>query len=168
MKKSISLTFSGLLLLSGLSAFSQQVLPTVTITAGNYKYLSAASGADDAAPVQRLQRTAAAYDVKSSDYYEEDYENYFISFYLPAGRVLACYDNAGKMLYTVERYENVVLPAAVTKAVAERYPNWGVTKDVYLVNYQEGSGQVGKKYKLVLQNGDKRIRIATNEQGEIL
>ena len=148
-------------------ALCQQTLPEVTIFAANYKYLKNVGGKQVAVPVKRLQRVAAFYDVKNSEYYEEDYDTYFISFYLPEGEILAAYDKDGKLIRTAEKYKNVMLPPAVTKAVTERFPNWGITKDSYLVNYYEANGgSATKKYKLVLQNGTKRVRVQVNEKGE--
>ena len=148
--------------------FSQETLPEVTVTAANYKYLKTVGGQQVSVPVQRLQRMAASYDIKSSDYYEEDYETYFISFYLPEGQILAAYDKDGKLIRTAEKYKNVLLPAVVTKSVVDRFPNWSISKDVYMVNYyDEGGKTTVKKYKLVLQNGSKRMRVQVNEEGEI-
>lgn len=149
-------------------AFCQEVLPEVSVIATNYKYLKNVGGKEIAQPVQRLQRMAASYDVKNSDFYEEDYDSYFISFYLPEGEILAAYDKDGKLLRTAEKYKDIKLPSTVTKAVITQYPNWSITKDIYQVNYygQDGGSAV-KKYKLVLQNGTKRLRVQVNEKGEI-
>lgn len=147
-------------------AFSQQTLPAFLVIAKNYKYLKNVGGKEVAVPVQRLQRSAASYDVVNSEYYEEDYESYFISFYIPEGEILAAYDKDGKLIRTAEKYKNVKLPEAVTKAVVTRFPNWSIANDVYMVNYFENTGKTTKTYKLVLKNGTKRIRVETNEKGE--
>lgn len=148
-------------------ALCQQTLPPVTVVAANYKYLKNVGGKEVPIPAQRLQRAAAAYDIKNSEFYEEDFDTYFISFRLPDGEILAAYDQNGKLLRTAERYKNVTLPSAVSKAVVERFPNWGITKDVYLVKYfDDKSGNAVKKYKLVLQNGTKRLRVQVDEQGQ--
>ena len=146
---------------------TQEVLPEVTVKAVKYKYLNAVNDKDAAQPVKLLQRQAAEYDVKTSSFYEEDYDTYFISFYIPDGQILASYDKDGKLLSTVEKYKNVMVPPAVRSAVANRYPQWSISKDVYLVNYNEEN--VAKKvYKLTLESGDKRMKIKTNEKGEFL
>lgn len=168
MKNSTLLLMAGMFIVSTAPAFSQEVLPAVRVIPANYKYLKTVGGTEVAVPVQHLQRTAAAYDIKESEYYEEDYDTYFISFYLPEGEILAAYDSAGKLIRTAEKYKNVKLPSAVTKAVVTRFPNWGIAKDTYLVTYYEATGQTTKKYKLLLQNGSKRIRIEANDQGDIL
>ena len=150
-----------------LPAIGQDILPEVTVKAVKYKYLNAVDQKDVAQPVKLLERRAADYDVKSSEFYEEDYDTYFVSFYLPEGQVLAAYDKDGKLLHTAEKYKDVALPVAVRDAVAKRFPQWRITQDVYLVNYFEESG-ARKTYKITLQNGDKRLKIKTNEKGEFL
>ena len=144
---------------------AQEVLPEVTVIATNYKYLKSVGGKEVAQPVQLLQRTAAAYDVKKSDYYEDDYDSYFVSFYIPEGQILAAYDKNGKLIRTAEKYQDVKLPSAVTTAVTTRFPNWKISKDVYQVTYYEASGS-NKKYKLLLENGNKRMKVKINEAGE--
>ena len=156
----------GILLTSmPLQSFEQETLPAVTVLARNYQYLRSADSREAAQPVRLLERKAATYDVKSSDYYEDDYANYFISFYLPEGYVLATYDSTGKIIRTAERFRNVALPLAVRDAVAERFPKWAITNDIYKVEYKDQEG-AEKQYKLVLQNGTKRVRVKINEKGE--
>lgn len=143
---------------------AQETLPEVTVVATNYKYLKSVGGKEVAQPVQVLQRSAAEYDVKKSDYYEDDYDSYFISFFLPQGQILAAYDKNGKLLRTAEKYENVKMPTAVSDAVAKKYPGWRVSKNVYLVTYYDEKG-TDKKYKLLLENGTKRMKVKVNEAG---
>ncbi len=168
MKRKI--TFPVLMLsLLGLSVSSgaqdEKTLPEVRVTATNYKYIKAVDNKDLAQPVKLLERQAAAYDVKNSEMYQDDYETYSVTFYLPEGYVLAVYDQDGKLLRTAERFKNIALPTVVSKAVAQKYPGWAITKDVYLVSYEDGSG-AEKLYKLVLENNNKHLRVKVNEKGE--
>ena len=166
-RSSICLLLSAFALGFTLPAIGQEILPEVTVKAVKYKYLNAVDQKDIAQPVKLLERRAAEYDVKSSEFYEEDYDTYFVSFYLPEGQVLAAYAKDGKLLHTAEKYKDVALPMAVRDAVVKRFPQWSITKDVYLVNYFEESG-AKKTYKVTLQNGDKRMKVKTNEKGEFL
>ena len=148
--------------------FAQVVtLPEVEVSAKNYKYLDDVKSDLASQPVQLLERYATAYDVRNSEYYEDEYENYFISFYIPKGKILAVYDDEGNILRTVEKYQNVKLPIVVAKAVAKNYPGWDITKDAYLVNYHNTRGVTKKEYKIVLEKGDDRIRIKSDENGKI-
>jgi hypothetical protein len=169
MKKTKIFTTLGAFVLGfSIHALAQEVLPEVKVTAVSYKYLTAVGQKDAAPAVKMLERRAAEYDVKSSDFYEDEYDDYFVSFYIPDGQILAAYDKDGKLLRTAEKYKNVAVPKAVRTSVASRFPNWVISKDVYLVNYQEENNTVKKVYKLTLENGDKRMKVKVNEKGEFL
>ncbi|MBT8184602.1 MAG: nicotinate-nucleotide adenylyltransferase [Eudoraea sp.] len=143
-------------------------LTGVTVYATNYKYLSNVSTEEVASvPVELLERKVATFDVKDSEFYQDDWGVYFINFYIPEGRILAAYDSEGKLLRTAERFKGIKLPKAVRKSVTERFPGWKITKEVYLVNYHDDMG-VTKKYKLKLENGGKNLRVKVDESGEFL
>jgi hypothetical protein len=71
------------------------------------------------------------------------------------------------MVRTAEKFKNVMVPKAVREAVNQRFPGWTISEDVYLVNFV-GAPNDSKVYKMLLQNGNKRIRVKTNEKGEFL
>lgn len=143
-------------------------LSEVTVYATNYKYLSNVNSEEVASvPVELLERKVATFDVKNSEFYQDDWGVYHINFFIPEGRVLAAYDSEGKLLRTAERFEDINLPEAVRKAVNDRFPEWTITKDIYLVNYHDDRG-VNKKYKLKLENGDKNIHVKVDENGDFL
>src|SRR3569833_3046689 len=135
-------------------SFSQIPLKEVVIFATRYKYLDEVGFKGQPQPVKKLQAAAATYDIKDSPFYQDDYENYFVSFYLPEGKILAAYDKNGKLLRTAEKYKNVKLPTAVTTAVAGRFPNWSISNDIYLVNFYDTGNKSKRRYKLMLKNGD--------------
>lgn len=168
MKQSkLKLLFTAFLMAGALPLFAQDTLPEVIISAVRYKYLSAVDQKDVAQPVKMLERQAATYDVKKSELYEDDYGTYFVSFYIPEGNILAAYDKDGRLLRTVEKYKDIALPKAVASAIVTKYPDWRMAKDVYLVNYNEGS-PAKKIYKVTLEKGDQRMKVKTNEKGEFL
>ena len=148
--------------------FSQETLPEVRVLSLNYKYLKSVYDSTAAQPVRLLERRAASFDLKNSEFYEEEYDNYFISFFLPEGQILAFYDNTGKMIHSAEKFKNVALPRVVQLAVANKYPGWAIAKDIYLVNYVSDRNESKKVYKLILENGRKRIRTKLTDKGEFL
>ena len=157
------------LLIMGLTSpmFSQVVrLSDVEITAVNYKYLNTVDTEDTDATVKMLQEKVAMYDLKNSELYSDDYYNYEVIFYIPDGRIVAAYDKDGKIIRTIEKFENVKLPKAVRESVFTRYPEWVLTKDIYRVTYHEDKAK--KVYKVILKNGDKTIRVKTDENGDFL
>lgn len=142
-------------------------LSEVVVVAVNYKYLNQVDSQEAAVPVELLQRKVATYDLKSQDFYDDDFEFYTVSFFIPEGKIVAAYDSNGKILRTIERYKDIALPMDVSMAVAKRFPGWSITKDVYLINYHEAKG-VNKKYKLTLENGDKRLKVKVDSEGNFM
>jgi len=142
-------------------------LSEVVIAATNYKYLNKTGLENASIPVSLLEQKVASFDLKNSDFYQDDYDYYEITFYIPEGYILAAYDKNGEILRTAERFNDVALPQGVITAVAKRYPNWVLKKDVYLVSYYE-SGNISKKYKITLENEDKRMKIKTDAEGNFL
>ena len=169
MKKGFVLaTFSAIALGLGQQAFAQDVLPEVILQATRYKYLNAVDHKDIAQPVKMLERRAAEYNIKTSDYYEEDFDTYFISFFIPEGQILAAYDKDGNLLSTVERFKNVYLPEQVRLSISNRFPNWKFSNDFYRVDYKGKDNSAKKIYKVTLENGDKRMKVSIDDKGEFL
>ena len=142
-------------------------LSEIVIVATNYKYLNQVDYKKAAVPVELLQRKVATFDLKNADFYQDDYDSYLVSFYIPEGKILAAYDNDGKIIRTIERYKNVTLPMPILKSVTKRFPGWKISKDVYLINYHYKKG-VKKKYKLKLENGDKILRVKIDAEGNFM
>ena len=162
----------GLFVLGLASPLFSQVVKTeelseVVVMAVNYKYLNQVDNTEAAIPVKMLERKAAAYDVTTQDYYQDDFEFYTVSFFIPDGKLVAVYDAEGKIIRTIEKFNNVSLPDAVKKAVLKRYPNWTIVKDVYRVSFADTKGET-KTFNLKLKNGDKVLRVKMNEDGELL
>lgn len=152
-----------------IQSFAQIIeLPEVEIVAVNYKYLDNVRESDAAQPVKLLQREVAAFDLKNSEYYEDQYEDYFISFYIPQGKILAAYDKDGKVVRTVEKFKNIALPTAVAESVVKNYAGWAIAENAYLVNYHDKKGVTRKEYKILLEKDNRRMRIKTDENGNIL
>lgn len=141
--------------------------PTVNLQATSYKFIKTVNGKEEAQPVAPLAITSATYDVKTAvNYYEDEYDSYFICFAIPNGLTLAAYDKGGKLIRTAERYEIELLPTSVTEAIAKKYPGWTIAKDVYLITYIKDRDNESK-YRLILENGTKRIKLKANDAGEL-
>ena len=162
----------GLLALGMIAQLHAQVvndgmLPEVEVRATNYKYLNSIDNTEAAVSVKLLEDMVAKFDVRSSEFYEDGSDFYKVYFYIPDGKVVAAYDKDGKILYTIEKFNNVALPNNVASSVAERFPGWKIAKDVYKVNYDVNTGS-NKQYKIVLENGKKRIRVKVDDDGVFL
>ena len=163
----------GLLVFGFFTQSYAQIIPTVELSevsvyATNYKYLNDMDTGELASiPVKLLQQKVATYDIKSSEYYQDDYDLYNITFFIPEGKILAAYDADGKLLRTAEKFKDINLPTAVRKAIADRFPEWVITKDIYLVSFTDATG-AKKTYKVKLENGDKMLRVKLDETGKFL
>jgi len=163
------LIFSLIIISLTFEMYSQiKQLPEVLITAVNYKYLNSVDAEDTDLSVQMLQEQVAMYDLKNSDLYYDDYVTYNISFYIPKGKILAAYDRNGKLIRTIERFENIKLPKNVRNAISKRFPNWNLAKDVYSVDYNSDPNSVRKLYKVKLENNGEVIRVKLDEKGHFI
>lgn len=169
MKKLVlGLFLIGLTIPSFAQIIKTEELSDVIVYATNYKYLNNVNSLEVASiPVTALERKVAAYDIKNSDIYMDEYDFYEVAFYIPEGKILAAYDKDGKIIRTAEKFKDINLPLAVKEAVLDRFPEWTITKDIYLVTYHEDKG-ITKKFKLKLVNGDKVMRVKLDAGGNFL
>lgn len=162
------LFFSLLLLGLTIQVYAQiTVLPEVAITV-NYKYLDAVNSNDMAEGIKTLREEVALYDLKDSELYRDEYDTYFVSFFIPEGKILAAYDKDGTLIRTIERFKDIKLPKDILKSVATRYPKWGISKDVYKVNYHRDKGVTREEYKIKLENGDKTVVVKLTPDGDFI
>ena len=97
-----NLFFSLLLLGLTTQVYAQiTVLPEVAITV-NYKYLDAVNSEDMAEGIKMLREEVALYDLKDSELYRDEYDTYFVSFFIPQGKIVAAYDKDGKIINFVK------------------------------------------------------------------
>ncbi len=142
-------------------------LEEVVVVATNYKYFNAVNNEQESLPVKTLRSKVADFNLKDSPYYQDDYDLYYIDFFIPEGSILAAYDKDGNILRSIERFKDIKLPDAIIKAIAKEYPNWIISKDVYRVNYNDKEGAT-KTYKIRVSNQNKRIWVKTDENGNFL
>ena len=163
--------FIGLIIM-GLTTvgFAQEeiiALDEVEITGVNYKYLDALGDGFVAKPVKVLEQKVASFDLKTLDGYEDEEQDYYVTFKIPQGKILAVYDKNGKIMRTAEKFKDIRLPLAVSNAIVEKYPGWRIEGDIYLVNYRDNS-KIIKSYKLFIRKDEMHKRVKTDENGKFL
>lgn len=166
-KLTLGLLVIGFTLQSFAQVISDGMLDEVVVYATNYKYLTEAGTRDAAEPVKMLERKVADFDLKESELYQDEWDYYKVSFFIPEGKIVAAYDKDGNILRTIEKFKNIKVPKSVAESVLNRFPGWVIFEDVYKVNYHKDKG-VKKIYKLTLENGDKRMKVKTDENGNFL
>jgi predicted nucleic acid-binding protein len=142
-------------------------LSEVAITV-NYKYINAVNTEDLAESVSTLHEEVAFYDIKTSELYSDEYDEYFVTFFIPEGKILAAYDKDGFLIRTIEKFKNIKLPMAIIETIAQKYPKWHMAKDIYKVNYHKDKGVTKMQYKVRLENGEKSFNIKIDEDGNFM
>lgn len=169
MKKALfGLLFLGLASL----AFSQEpkseaqevALEGVTVTSPNFTYLTSVQDNNTPANVKVLERKAASYDLKESPIYNKVAEAYEVFFSNSKGRILATYDNDGKILSAFEKFGDVVLPVPVRNTIFEEYPDWKVNSNAYAVTYYRDKG-VKKTYHFQISKNAKKRNLKLTLKG---
>jgi len=168
----LSLLVFGLTFQSFAQVVNDEKLPEVVVNFVNYKYIGnvGTEDGDVSQGVELLEREVANYNIKKTDLwqlYQDEYELYNVTFYIPDGKIVAAYDKNGKIIRTIEKYKNVKLPSPVLKSVTKKYPGWSISNDVYKVIYHHENG-VSKSYKLILEEGNNKIRVKTDENGKFI
>lgn len=142
-------------------------LPEVVLHNVNYKYLSDVNTVQEASIVEFLQNEVANFNLKNTDVYDDEESRYEIYFIIPNGYICANYNNDGEITSTLEKFSNSKLPPTVLNSVIHKFPGWSISKNTYSVTYNQRKG-VDKSYKLILENGTRRIKIKTDGVGNIL
>ena len=114
-----------------------------------------------------LIKKVGNYDLTNSDIFSDVYNNYYYTFKIPEGQILASYDVEGILIRTVEKFKNVRLPVEVRKTVMLDYPDWNLDDNFYSILYHHEKG-VKKKYKLILSKDGKRKSVLINADADFL
>ncbi len=148
---------------------SQTIELPNTVISLNYKYLDAIGSDNTPERVKRLEDEILNYKHKElSKLYDNGYEVYEVSFYVPQGKIVAAYNKHGKIIRTNEKYNNVRLPLVVMQAISKRFPNWGIVEDAYLIKYHYDKDFLKQEYRVKIKNDDKYIMVSTDEKGIFL
>jgi hypothetical protein len=114
--------------------------------------------------VQQLQKFFVAYGL-GKDY--EGYDSYLVIMKNAKGTLTASYNDRGKLINVVEKYEDVILPNEVIYSVTRNFPGWGIVKDKYF--YEQSNGNIDKKqYNIKIKKDNKTKNLKVSSSGEIL
>lgn len=94
-------------------------------------------------------------------------ESYLLLLEVEDGFLSATFNEKGKLVSVVEKFENVKLPEKIRKSLAKNFPEWKMMKDKFL--YVQKRGEVKRKeYKIIMKNNNKVKRVTLNTEGEII
>lgn len=117
--------------------------------------------------VELLETEVEHFDITKSPVFTNTFDNYSMLFQTTNGSILASYDEKGKLLNCVEKFENVLLPEKVLQTLQTDYPDWTLNKTTYRVNYYQGEN-VKKVYQVQIKNGEDKMNLKIDDQGLIL
>ena len=148
--------------------FSQEITLDEIQLFSNHNYFTASNTEQLALPVKKLEDKVVDYKAEKSDYKYSKGEIYNVTFSIPEGKIVAAYDDDGKLISTIEKYSNVRLPSEVIYSILNRFPNWAIISNTYYVNFHNEKGITKKLYKIELTNADKSLDIKTDEKGKFI
>jgi len=97
----------------------------------------------------------------------EGYDEYLVILEGDKGSLSATYNENGKLIHVIEKYDNVKLPSKVIYSVYKTFPNWEIIKDKYLYTQKEGD-IIKKQYHLKIKKGNKTRQITVHADGTII
>lgn len=161
----------GLTTLSYSQSDNNITLEPVTIKALNLNYLRKVQTKDTPDVAKQLENTAARYDITEDPMFEREFEAYEVVFKTKTeggstGLITATYDSEGKILKSVEKYKNILLPKTVRAAIGEKYPSWIIHKDVYLVSYRTNK-EAKKLFRVQIRKDGNRKNLKLDYNGII-
>ena len=142
-------------------------LKEVDITPLNLSYLNKVQDATTPQKAIYLENVASRFDITEEEIFDRQFEAYEVAFREGSGRIIATYDQNGKILSSHEKFKDVALPPLVRMSAAQNFPGWEITQDNYLVSYFH-DGEVTKTYKLKLKLNGKRKSVKMDIFGNIL
>ena len=142
-------------------------LEEVNISPLNLTYLNAVQDHDTPTPAKELENFASRYDITKDPIFDRNFEAYEVIFKETGGRIVATYDQQGKILSSLEKFENIALPAPVRNTIFQNFPGWTVHKDSYLVSYWL-DGEVKKIYKVQVRKDNKRKNLKMDRLGNFI
>lgn len=164
-------TFLFSLFLLGCFAFSnsQTVELPETIISINSDYFNSVDTENSCNYVQKLEQALLNYDHSElSDLYDSKKDIYNVTFKMPDGKIIASFNKDGKIIETFEKYNNIRLPYMVMQAIAEKYPNYSIEEDVYIVKFHCDEDAKKQEYRIKIKNDTTVLSLKTNEQGEFI
>jgi hypothetical protein len=97
----------------------------------------------------------------------EGHDSYLLVLEVEGGILSATFNDIGKLLSVVERYDNAKLPETVRKSLAEKFPEWTLVRDKFV--YIQKRGEVKRKeYKIIMKKDNKIKRVVLNEEGVVI
>jgi len=152
---------------NGETKVKEEALDVITVTRLNLSYLKKVQDENTPKRVKALENRAARYDITESPVFDRKFESYEVLFEQTKGRIVATFDQEGKIINSLERFDDVLLPPEVRNTIFKEYPGWSIHKDMYLVSYYHDK-DVKKTYKVQIRKEKQKKNLKIDSQGKIM
>lgn len=139
-------------------------LPAVVIKSAGRDFSVYLPDKNPDAKVRQMQEKFIGYNLGKD---HEGYDEYLVLMEADGAYLTATYNEKGKLMKVVEKYENVKLPMPVMLSVSKAFPDWTIVKDRFLYTQEDGT-VTDKKYNIKLKKDNDVKKIVVNPQGKIL
>ncbi|MCM4151130.1 hypothetical protein DHD05_05955 [Arenibacter sp. N53] len=144
-------------------------LTGVEVSPVDHNYLNNVGGGAVSLKVLDLQNQASRYNIQKSKVYDfnsDKRKTYVVSFKGENGRILATYNQSGKIIRASEYYSDLILPPAVRNAAFKEHPDWTLYGTKYSVNFDGKNAK--KKYQLQMKKNNEKENLNYNTDGRRL
>ena len=119
--------------------------------------------------VKYLERTILNYSHNElSELYDHKTDILKVTFEIPKGKIIASFNKDGKIIKTYEKYKNIRLPRNILQTIAEKYPNYGIVEDTYIIEFRFDEDALKQEYSIKLKNNDATLTLKANKHGDII
>jgi len=143
---------------------SSDQLPTVVIKNAGDDFSVYLPDRNPDQKVRQLQDKFIGYNLGKN---EEGFDEFLVLFEGEDASLAATYNEKGKLLRVVEKYQNVKLPRKVIFSVYKEYPDWTIVQDKFLYTQKDGD-IVKKQYNLKIKKGKETKKIVVKPNGDLI
>lgn len=119
--------------------------------------------------IKKLEAEILNYNFKVlKDEFDNPKDIYQVTFKLKQGKIEAFFNSKGKIVKTIEQYNDVRLPMDVMTAISNQYPNWAIVEDLCVIKYHCDTDIVKKEYQIKIKNLDQVITLKANQNGTFI
>ena len=142
-------------------------LSALEVTAMDQNYLDKVSNEPISSKVFTLEEQVSSYDIKEHPLFNADYNrSYQVRFDRGNEKIVATFNQNGKILNTYESYRDLNPPIAIMASVYGKYPNWIVQGTTYTVNYNGKEAE--KTFAVRMEKDGVKKKLKLDLEGNIM
>lgn len=121
----------------------------------NITYINEVVSFGESIKINKMQNMVANFNIKEAEGFDTKKKTtYDVVFKETNCRIEATYNSKGEILNSIEVYEDMRLPIALTKRILTDNSKWHVIKNVQIINYNYGKDP-DMLYEVEIRNGNE-------------